>query len=427
MFLERLLRRARARARARCSRRRRLGRVQLGGCARRARDVRVVAAAGERGADDGERRRGSRRRRRRARLRGGKSFGFGCQNFFCQNFVDSASAAVGARVAVVRVALVAPPPPVVVPRAHGDCRRSLRAGDGDGRAFRWHDGSGGVEARPRGLFLVACVIFGGGDLAARLGLIRGEDDGGFAGGFGRGVRQRAGRGLGRRRGDFVVDGPRGIAVGCEVQRDVLHRVELRRARVERFVRPLSDVVVGFPRGRFAREIRLPVGDGVGEDPYAALLLAVLAAMLISMLRGALRRRRRGSGIGSRGHGCGDRRLASSERWREISAVSQKNARGSEETKKSRQRRGGERAGGKLGCRSRSIPGCHVGTTAIETRDAAHSLRRRLTGSTSIGLSSSRCPRRFPCPRSLRASTSCRRPSAPAPRQVPTASPDPQNR
>ena len=279
-----------------------------------------------------------------------------------------------------------------------------------------------------GLFLVACVIFGGGDLAARLGLIRGEDDGGFAGGFGRGVRQRAGRGLGRRRGgDFVVDGQRGVAVGCEVQRDVLHRVELRRARVERFVRPLSDVVVGFPRGRFAREIRLPVGDGVGEDPHAALLLAVLAAMLISMLRGALRRRRRGGrDIGSRGHGCGDRRLASSERWREISAVSQKNARGSEETKKSRQRRGGERAGGKLGCRSRSIPGCHVGTTAIETRVAAHSLRRRLTGSTSIGLSSSRCPRRSH-PRSPRASTSCRRPSAPAPRQVPTASPDHQNR
>ena len=135
------------------------------------------------------------------------------------------------------------------------------------------------------------------------------------------MRQRAGRGLGRRRrGDFVVDGPRGVAVGCEVQRDVLHRVELRRARVERFVRPLSDVVVGFPRGRFAREIRLPVGDGVGEDPHAALLLAVLAAMLISMLRGALRRRRRGGrDIGSRGHGCGDRRLASSERWREISA------------------------------------------------------------------------------------------------------------
>ena len=321
--------------------------MQLGGCARRAWDVRVVATAGERGADDGERRRGSRRRRRRARLRGGKSFGFGCQNFFCQNFFDPASAAVGARVAVVRVALVAPPPPVVVPDAHGDDRRSLRAGDGDGRAFRWHDGSGGVEARPRGLFLVACVIFGGGDLAARLGLIRGEDDGGFAGGFGRGVRQRAGRGLGRRRGgDLIVDGQRGVAVGCEVQRDVLHRVELRRARVERFVRPLSDVVVGFPRGRFAREIRLPVGDGVGEDPHAALLLAVLAAMLVPMLRGALRRRRRGGrDIGSRGHGCGDRRLASSERWREISAVSQKNARGSEETKKSRQR---EEASGRAG-------------------------------------------------------------------------------
>ena len=48
-------------------------------------------------------------------------------------------------------------------------------------------------------------------------------------------------------------------------------------------------------------------------------------------------------------------------------------------------RGGERAGGKLGCRSRSIPGCHVGTTAIETRVIAHSLRRRHTGSTSIDI------------------------------------------